>query len=254
MGRANRGWAAVRVRVTGPGVGALGLSLAEEQAFPPDGRTVILSRARQTGQALERARLFESERDAREEAEKASRAKDEFLAILSHELRNHLSSAILAFEILKKGQVGTSGSTGAVMERSLSGLLNVVDRALSEVRLEAGTQRRALARVAAVVEEVEASAMIEAKSQGLTLTVIPGDYELLVEVDRHLFASALSNLLQNATKFTPLGGRLCMAAPPATGPGLVPVCVARFGTADHSGALTRMRRTVTPERLLMEAH
>ena len=152
-----------------------------------------------------------------------SERSTERLGVLSHELRNHLSSAMLAFEILQKGQVGTSGSTGAVLERSLSGLLNVVDRALSEVRLEAGTQRRALARVAAVVEEVEASAMIEAKSRGLTLTVLPGDYELLVEVDRHLFASALSNLLQNAIKFTPLGGRVCMAVRPAKGRVLIEV-------------------------------
>jgi len=118
---------------------------------------------------------------------------------------------MLAFQILEKGQVGIGGSTGAVLGRSLLGLRDLVDRTLSEVRLEAGIDRRAPVRVAEIVEEVEASGTIEAQERGLRLVTTPGGYEIYVEVDRHLIASAVSNLVQNAIKFTPPGGTVKMA-------------------------------------------
>jgi signal transduction histidine kinase len=132
------------------------------------------------------------------------------LGFLAHELRNLLSSAILAFEILEKGQVAIGGSTGAVLGRSLMGLRNLVDRALSEVRLRAGIDRRESVRVAEILEEVQASATIEAKARGLSLVVTPGAYDLFVEADRHLITSAVSNLVQNGIKFTPRDGTVKM--------------------------------------------
>src|SRR5687767_4529780 len=71
-------------------------------------------------------------------SEKNTRAMNEQLGFLAHELRNHLNTAVLSFAALKRGGVGVDGATSAVLERSLNGLRNLVDRALADVRLAAG--------------------------------------------------------------------------------------------------------------------
>ena len=122
--------------------------------------------------------------------------------ILAHELRNHLSTAMLAFEAVKSGRVGVTGSTIGVLERSLRGLRVLVDRSMSEVRLASGTQQKERLPLSTFVEEAEIDASIEAANRGHQLSVEKVDDHLFVNVDRHLFASALTNLLQNALKFT----------------------------------------------------
>src|SRR4029434_26679 len=59
------------------------------------------------------------------------------LGVLTHELRNHLNAAMLAFEAVRMGSVGVRGQTSAVLGRSLSALRGLVDRSLAEVRLAA---------------------------------------------------------------------------------------------------------------------
>ena len=120
----------------------------------------------------------------------------------AHELRNHLNTATLAFQVVKSGKVGVTGSTVEVLERSLRSLRDLVDRSLSEVRLDSGTRHQERLRVAEFIEEMEIDALIEATSRGLQFSVDRVDHELLVYVDRHLFGSAISNLLQNAFKFS----------------------------------------------------
>ncbi len=60
------------------------------------------------------------------------------LGFLAHELRNLINTAILAFDVLKTGNVGVSGSTGGVLHRSLMGMHTLIGRSLAEVRLTAG--------------------------------------------------------------------------------------------------------------------
>ena len=126
----------------------------------------------------------------------------------AHELRNHLNTAILAFQAVKSGRVGIGGSTVEVLERSLYGLRKLVDRSVSEVRLVSGTHHRERLRVAELIEETGIDASIDAMSHGLQFSVEHVDNKLLVDVDRHLFASAISNLLQNAFKFTRAPGHV----------------------------------------------
>ena len=120
----------------------------------------------------------------------------------AHELRNHLNTAMLAFQVVKSGSVGMTGRTIGVLERSLRGLRELIDRSVSEVRLSSGTHHKERLRVADFIEEMEVDASIDATNRGLQFTAERVDTHLLVEVDRHLFASAISNLLQNAFKFT----------------------------------------------------
>ena len=130
----------------------------------------------------------------------------------THELRNHLNTAMLAFEVVRSGRVGVTGSTVEVLGRSLRGLRELVDRSLIEVRLAAGLRQKDRLSVAKFIEEMKTDALVSARDRGISLRVESVDPELAVLVDRHLFASAISNLLQNAFKFTRLPGQVCLRA------------------------------------------
>jgi signal transduction histidine kinase len=134
----------------------------------------------------------------------------ERLGALAHEQRNLLSAAMLAFQVLREGNVSMSGSTARVLGRSLIGLRDLTDRALAEVRSAAGLHHRAPVELAAFIEEIEAAATMEARARGLLLTVVPAPYGVTVEADRQLLGSAVGNLLNNAFKFTRPGGHVVL--------------------------------------------
>ena len=134
----------------------------------------------------------------------------EKLGFLAHELRNLLNSAVMSYEILKRGNVGIQSSTGAVLGRSLSGLRDLIDRSLAEVRLESGVKNRERIRIREFIEEAEVVAVFEANERGLTLTVACDDDGAEVEIDRPTLASAVGNLLQNAFKFTHKNGNVTL--------------------------------------------
>jgi len=130
------------------------------------------------------------------------------LGFLAHELRNFLQTASLSFEILKTGTVGIGGGTGAVLGNCLLGLRALVDRTLAQVRLDTGIQHREWIEIAPFLEEVEAAGSIVAKDRGMSLSIARGDTGVGVEADRQLLGSAVSNLLQNAFKFSRKGGHV----------------------------------------------
>src|SRR5688572_14243010 len=129
----------------------------------------------------------------------------ERLGFLAHELRNLIHTAIIAFEVLKTGNVGVAGSTGTVLQRSLMSLRALVGRALSEVRLTEGIQSREPISVSGFLEDLAPTAVLEAGARGITLTVMPVDAGVAIEADRQVLAAVLANLLQNAFKFTRRG-------------------------------------------------
>lgn len=132
----------------------------------------------------------------------------EHLGVLAHELRNFLNSATLAYEALRSGSVGPSGSTGAILGRSLAGMRDLVTRTLAEVRLDAGPPRTERIRLAAILEEIEIGAMAPAANRGVGLSLEPVDLEVTVEADYQILTSILTNLVQNACKFTHANGHV----------------------------------------------
>jgi signal transduction histidine kinase len=130
-------------------------------------------------------------------------ALNERLGFLAHELRSLIQTATLAVTAIKAGNVGLAGATGAVLDRSLIGLRNLVDRSLADVRVSAGMPaRHQLVPLASFIAEVKTSAALEAQTRGCALAVSAVDPSLAVEADRDLLFSAVGNLLQNAFKFT----------------------------------------------------
>jgi signal transduction histidine kinase len=121
---------------------------------------------------------------------------------LSHELRNALGAALLSFQILKSGSVGFGGSTAAILDRSLRRACALVDSSVAQVRLESGIRATEHVSLSQFIEEVEVGAAMEASALGLTLTVTPVPPGIDLAVDRQLLGGAVTNLLQNAFKFT----------------------------------------------------
>ena len=146
----------------------------------------------------------------------ADRQADAFnvrLGHFAHELRNHLSTATLALMVLKTGGVGLASATGAVLDRSLVNLRNLIDRSLAEVRMnaDAGIQVQRFS-LADFIGDLKGSGDLEAAVKGCTLFVATVDPQLAVEADRDLLFSAVGNLLQNAFKFTRAGSEVTLHA------------------------------------------
>ena len=131
-----------------------------------------------------------------------SARENERLGFFAHELRNLIQTALVAFEVVKSGNVGVAGSTGTVLQRSLLGARDLIGRSLAEVRLTQGIQNRKPFLVTELIEELAPSATLLADATGITLTVLPVDGAVIIEADRHVLAAAVTNLLQNAFKFT----------------------------------------------------
>jgi signal transduction histidine kinase len=121
---------------------------------------------------------------------------------LAHELRNLLNTAIMAFEVLKTGNVGVAGSTGTVLHRTLMGARALIGRSLAEVRLTQGIQNRESFVVSEFIEELAPTATLEANARGIGLTVMPVEDGVAIDADRQVLAAVVGNLLQNAFKFT----------------------------------------------------
>lgn len=140
----------------------------------------------------------------------------ERLGVLAHEMRNLLTSAMLAFSGIKKGTVAPSGSTSTVLERSLMRLQSLIDRSLASVRLDAGIGVSERVPVCEVLEEVGISASLVAETRGLKLVIGSIDPTVIVQADRQILAAALANLLQNALKFTAASSTVTLRASTTT--------------------------------------
>jgi signal transduction histidine kinase len=129
-----------------------------------------------------------------------SEAEVRRMGFFAHELRNHLQTAMLVTQVMKSSSC--CGGTLVTLERSLRGLRDMIDRSLSEVRLTAGIHHKERIRVADLIEEMKVVASMEAARRWIQFDVECGDRELMIDADRQFVQSAISNLLQNAFKFT----------------------------------------------------
>jgi len=140
----------------------------------------------------------------------ANRAKDEFLAMLGHELRNPLSPIVTALQLLKLRGDNQSRSTLEIVERQVHYLIRLVDDLLDVSRITRGTiqiKKHLLRLKDAVAAGVEiAMPLVEQRRHRLDIEF--GDAELRLEGDEGRLAQVVSNLLTNAAKYTEPGGRI----------------------------------------------
>jgi PAS domain S-box-containing protein len=200
--------------VAGEAVGVISFAFPAPRTFSPEERAFLLTLGQQAALAVERARLFEAEYAARAEAERANRAKSEFLAVMSHELRTPLNAIGGYAELMEMGIRGAVTQQQVddlrriqTSQRHLLGLINEV---LNYARLETGTVQYDIGdvRILDALVGVETLVAPQAQAKDLALAVAPCPRELAVRADAEKVRQILVNLLSNAIKFTDRGGRV----------------------------------------------
>jgi two-component system CheB/CheR fusion protein len=169
-----------------------------------------------------------TERRAAEEALRdADRRKDEFLAVLSHELRNPLAPIVSGLALMDRATPGSDELARArtVIRRQVGHLVRLVDDLLAVTRVTRGKvhlQRTSVDLAALVRHAAEDNAAAFAE-RGVALDVAVAPRDLRVDGDAARLAQVLGNLLQNAAKFTPRGGRVRVAAEDREGRAVITV-------------------------------
>jgi CheY-like chemotaxis protein len=161
--------------------------------------------------AAERAAHAQAEH-ARMQAESANRAKDEFLAMLGHELRNPLAPITSALHLMERTQPDAHARERAVIARQVSHLSRLVDDLLDMSRIVRGKvqlDRKKVDLADLIRGELETTRpLFDARSVTVQSSLIDGAW---VEGDGDRLAQVISNLLTNAAKFTNEGGRVSVA-------------------------------------------
>jgi PAS domain S-box-containing protein len=188
----------------------------------PNGYVALLQDiTRERTQELEREALLAGEQAARAEAqaerrmaESANRSKDQFLAMLGHELRNPLAPISTALELMKLQGTPTFVREREIIERQVDHLTRLVDDLLDVSRIMSGKAelaRRRVPIVTVVSSAIEiASPLLERRGHHLEVSVESDDLE--VGGDAVRLAQVVSNLLTNAAKYTEPGGRIELTA------------------------------------------
>jgi signal transduction histidine kinase len=142
-----------------------------------------------------------------------SRAADEVqrLGHAAHELRDHLQTARLAFETLRRSLRLADDVSGMMLGRSLMNLTAVVDRTLADVRLAAGVERREPVVLKHFLQQVADTGRVHGIDRGVGL-VVESTANGTIDADPQLLMSAVMNLVHNALKFTLPGGQVVVRA------------------------------------------
>ena len=162
--------------------------------------------------AIERAQLYRTEQDLRIRAEDASRMKDEFLAVVSHELRSPLNTILGWVTLLRGGRLSSDEGKRALetIERSTRSLDRIVGDLLDVSRIITGKLKmntRSVEPASVVYAAVEAvRPAAEAKSVDLVLNLDPTAGQVSADPDR--LQQVVWNLLANAIRFTPPNGKI----------------------------------------------
>lgn len=162
--------------------------------------------------AAERAQLLAREQAARAEAEEANRAKDEFLAMISHELRTPLNAILGWSRMMTAGRLAEAQRERAAqtIERNAVAQAKLIDELLDVSRIISRKLRLSLRPLdlRPIVETTVDSLRPSAEAKGLSLAIAIVRAPVPVMGDSERLAQVVANLLGNAIKFTPAGGRI----------------------------------------------
>jgi signal transduction histidine kinase/DNA-binding response OmpR family regulator len=224
-------------------LGTLSFGTRRRASFQPDELQVMQVVSDQVAVALERARLItELSRRAKDLAE-ADRRKDEFLAMLAHELRNPLAPMLNAVHMLRLGGEPSDAvqrRAVAAMDRQVRHMIRLVDDLLDVSRIELGKVelRKETVTLESVVEHAVQTSrpLIEDRHHKLSLLMPPEP--VLVVADPTRLAQVIANLLNNAAKYTDPGGSIWLTCK-QSGADLT-ICVRDNGMGLSSEMLSRV--------------
>ncbi|PSB17702.1 diguanylate cyclase [filamentous cyanobacterium CCP2] len=228
-------WVSIPLTVEGRTVGGMSFAFAEPELLNEEEQAFILSLSQQCAQAIVRTHLYEAERIARSEAVReaersadANRIKDEFLAILSHELRSPLNPILGWVKMLRSGMLDTTKTAHALetIERNAKLQTQLIEDLLDVSRILQGKLSLTTVPVSltlsiqAALETVRLAA--EAKNIQIQTILNPPDVQVLGDSAR--LQQIVWNLLSNAVKFTPPGGQVTIRLDKLTEFAQIQVC------------------------------
>ena len=206
--------ATLPLMVEGTAIGVLAFHFTAPVNFDPEYQALLVSVAQHCAQALDRARLYESSQRARAEAENANRLKDEFVSIVSHELRTPLNAMVGWTSMLQNGSLDATTSARALqsIHDNATRQAKLIEELLDFSRLKSGRMTLDMDEIdlhdllRGIVESIIPS--VAAKGLELEMPPVPA---LRVHGDPRRLEQVFFNLLGNALKFTPRGGRITVA-------------------------------------------
>jgi len=195
--------------------------------------------ARQAADLIERRKSEEALREA-------DRRKDEFLAILAHELRNPLAPIRTGLELLRLGadKPGSLERIRLILERQVAQMVRLIDDLLDVSRITSGKIR--LQREPSLLSDLVRNAIdanrASIEAAGLHLSVALPETRCVLDVDATRFVQVVSSLLQNATKFTHRGGHIAVTADlePSAASSLLKLTVSDTGIGIPARTLPRV--------------
>ncbi|HEU5074820.1 MAG TPA: ATP-binding protein, partial [Polyangiaceae bacterium] len=205
-----RSYIAVPLAHEGTTFGVITLAMAESgRRYTKDDFELAKSLADRAALAVTNARLYQRAASAHDQAVMASRAKDEFLAMLGHELRNPLAPIQTALDLMRLKNRGQVPAENQVIERQVKHLVRLVDDLLDVSRIAHNRVDLVRKRVDLkdVVERALEIAWPPSSSRAHTVHVELGN-DLIVLGDAIRLAQVVANLLSNSIKYTPAGGNI----------------------------------------------
>ena len=218
------------------------LRIAAPGVFTPDDLGLAEDLAARIALAIDNARLYREAERMRMDAEDANRAKDEFLAVLSHELRTPLTAMLGWLRLLRSGQLNVDKTAQAleVVERNTRAQAQLINDLLDVSRIVAGKLQLDLYPVdlAPIMEEAVELSRAEADAKGVKVELAVDEGTGPVLGDPLRLGQIVANLVTNAVKFTPAGGRIHVSL--ARGRGRAVITVADTGIGIEPALLPRI--------------
>ncbi|HEY3746578.1 MAG TPA: HAMP domain-containing sensor histidine kinase [Gemmatimonadaceae bacterium] len=172
--------------------------------------TSLLAQA--AADALLRARSYDQEREARRTAELLSRAREDVLGVVAHDLRNPLNLVSMTTQLLLEPDLTPERrkSTSMINARAVARMDRLIGDLLDVVRMEAGHLSLDVGPcdVTRVLVETMEAFQARAAEQGISLVLSPEPPNVIVQADEERVLQLIDNLVGNALKFTPSGGRV----------------------------------------------
>ena len=219
--KGERSYVAVPLMRDGRWVASLWASFDQPRQWTKEEVSLLQTVAERTWTAVEKLRsetereqLLQSVQEARDAAEKANQLKDEFLATLSHELRNPLN-VILGYSelLLRMKEIEQSprlAQMGEALRRNAQSQSQLINDLLDLSRLQRGkiSLNQETVSLPAIIDNAVETVRTDAATKGVEIRLHANEQLLLVEGDRLRLQQIAWNILNNAVKFTPAGGSI----------------------------------------------
>jgi signal transduction histidine kinase len=237
-------------------IGSLSLNRRAPGEFPPEAVEVLKTFATQSALAIQNARLFREIADKSRQLEAASRHKSEFLANMSHELRTPLNAIIGFSEVLVDRMFGELNEKQDEYLKDIyaSGqhLLSLINDILDLSKIEAGRMELEVTDfdLPSAIDNALTLVRERATRRGITLGRTIDEHLGMLRGDERKVKQVLLNLLSNALKFTPEGGRIDVSARLQDGAAEIAVADTGVGIApeDQEAVFEEFRQVGTADK------